>query len=336
MFCFQWHLTDRCNMACRHCYQEKADSAKPEPDLFDWQSLAIKLLVSMGAEPVGIDLTGGEPLIIPDLLLLIECLHHFKNVQRLGVISNGIIADRELLGNLAAFPRLSEIKLSLESGVDEVHDAVRGTGSFARLRSNIPVFVDFFPGKVTLMVTLSRINLTTIEETVSFARNLGVAGVMFERFVPMGNGAQLAASVLSAADWRSAVRTIVTAAGLAPIDPISLATCRAFRIFFDRPPPDNLEVALCNLGRDNMALMPDGTVFPCRRLALPLGNLHRQPFAMLREQLSAWEPARLRPELHGELCRRCTEPECAGCRALAQSLCGDARADDPQCLFNLL
>jgi radical SAM protein with 4Fe4S-binding SPASM domain len=99
-----------------------------------------------------------------------------------------------------------------------------------------------------------------------------------------------------------------------------------------RPGADEpLRGAPCNLGRDSMCLMPDGTVYPCRRLPVAVGNVLGEPFAAIRERLAAYAPDAIRPRLSGPRCGACDARDCAGCRALALSASGDILADDPQC-----
>jgi MoaA/NifB/PqqE/SkfB family radical SAM enzyme len=84
-----------------------------------------------------------------------------------------------------------------------------------------------------------------------------------------------------------------------------------------------------------MALLPDGSVFPCRRLPLPQGNVLEEPFEAILARLAGWAPEALGPGLHGMACGLCGVEGCVGCRALALALRGDALADDPQCVLHL-
>ena len=66
-FTFQWHLTERCNLRCAHCYQESYDS--PEVGYGAWlevlgqlgQLLADWRAESGGPRQLHLTLTGGEP-----------------------------------------------------------------------------------------------------------------------------------------------------------------------------------------------------------------------------------------------------------------------------------
>ncbi|RCK78568.1 MAG: Radical SAM domain heme biosynthesis protein [Candidatus Ozemobacter sibiricus] len=338
MFGFQWHVTDLCNRRCRHCYQSSFSRGAGETDAGGRRTLAAAILGAIPDEPVAINLTGGEPLLLPDLIDLMAHLESFPNLAEICIITNGTIDDESLLRRLGGFPRFSSFKISVESGDPAINDAIRGSGSFERLRTAIPRYADLAGRPVVLMMTLSRLNVGTIRETVAFARQTGAQSIIFERFVPLGQGERLAATVLSAADWARAIVDIGAAAGIS-LDPDDLAACRAFWLRLDPPGREGaedqgLEAALCNLGAGSMALMPDGTVFPCRRLAIPIGNLLREPFPVIRARLAEWETARLRPRLRGTICGNCPYEDCPGCRALARALTGDPLADDPQCVLH--
>jgi hypothetical protein len=58
------------------------------------------------------------------------------------------------------------------------------------------------------MMTLSRLNLASVEETVRWAWETGLDGIIFERFVPLGLGMGLSNQALLSKDWELALRTI--------------------------------------------------------------------------------------------------------------------------------
>ncbi|HOI89965.1 MAG TPA: radical SAM protein [Candidatus Rifleibacterium sp.] len=335
MFGFQWHLTDLCNRRCRHCYQSAHEEADPMAGAAKRRLAADAILAAIPNEPVTINLTGGEPLMLPDLTDLIAYLENYENLAEINIITNGTVEDRKLLTKLGSFARLRSFRISLESGDEKINDFIRGNGSLAGLRRTIPLYREITGKSVTLMMTLSRLNCETIKETVDFARETGADDILFERFIPLGTGLDISESLLSADDWYKAIRSIGAAAGL-EIDPDELAACRAFGLITngEAEPEDILEAALCNLGPESMALMPDGTVFPCRRLQIPVGNILHEPFSAIRLRLAEWECSRIRPKLHGIACGSCPYDDCPGCRALARALSGDPLGDDPQCVLN--
>ncbi|MBF0410349.1 MAG: radical SAM protein [Candidatus Riflebacteria bacterium] len=334
MFGFQWHLSDRCNLRCRHCYQSDFSPAS-ESSLEIRMAMADAIFTGIGdEEPVRIKLTGGEPLLLNDLPDLVDHLEKKPNLAEIHIITNGSIAEDSVLEKISKFKILTTVEISCESGNEEINDSIRGKGNLAMLRRNIPLYIERLHRPVVLMMTLGKHNTGTIQQTVDFARSAGANGLIFERFVPLGHGTMLSSQVLSAIDWRNAIKAITRASG-EEVDADSLAAYRAFWLWFDRPEEDALEAALCNLGDHSMALMPDGTVFPCRRLQIPVGNVLKEPFVEIRKRLSNYNCVNLKKRLNGDTCGNCPFEDCPGCRALSNALSGDPWQDDIQCVLNV-
>ena len=172
------------------------------------------ILAAIPNEPVTINLTGGEPLMLPDLTDLIGYLENYENLAEINIITNGTIEDHNLLTKLGSFARLRSFRISLESGDEKINDFIRGTGSLSGLRRTIPLYREITGKSVTLMMTLSRLNCETIKESVDFARETGADDILFERFIPLGTGLGISESLLSADDWYKAIKSIGDAADL--------------------------------------------------------------------------------------------------------------------------
>jgi len=330
-FGFQWHLTDRCNLRCTHCYQDTFSSAGQRP-LEEIRFMADRIFSNMENTIVTVNLTGGEPLLLPYLFEIVEYLDNFSCVEEINIITNGTIATQETISDLGSRPQIKTLKISLESCERNINDAIRGRGNFERLSSNLELFKK--SGKETvLMMTLAKFNIESIKKTVEWARKRGLNGIIFERFVPFGRGRELISQVLDSVTWRQAVHAIVCAAGLNFSDR-ELAPYRAFWLRLDSDEDDRLKGALCNLGDESMALMPDGTVYPCRRLPVPVGNILKDDLSTIRNRLKKMHPRQLMLRIKGDKLCRCDEEECTGCRALAYALYGDYLADDNQCILS--
>jgi len=300
-FGFQWHITDRCNLRCAHCYQ---DSFAPLPaeNLANVKKLADRVSKGLPDRRISVNLTGGEPLLVPWLFDLIEHLQAFENLDEINLITNGTVATPEVLDGIRRFEKVRYLKVSLESGIHEANDFIRGAGNLAKVSDNVLRYQSKTEKPVILMVTLGGYNLETIEETVRYAGFIRASGVIFERFIPLGHGRKLEGQVLSADEWSQATASIARASRTG-VDPRALAPYQAFWIWLDPQKEERLQGALCNLGDESMALMPDGTVYPCRRLPEPVGNALREPFSKILSRLSQYRP-----------------DADAGCRALARSL----------------
>jgi MoaA/NifB/PqqE/SkfB family radical SAM enzyme len=312
-FGFQWHVTDRCNLRCAHCYQDDFSDASERP-LADLAAMADRIFAALGDRRVSINVTGGEPLAAPWIFELLAHLEAFPDLAEVNLITNGTVAGAPVLERLARLTKLGCLKVSVESHDAAVNDAIRGAGNLARVARNA-VVLRGTGVRVVLMATLSRRNLGSIEGLARLATQLGADGVIYERFVPMGHGLALRDETLGPAEWSRAAADVARVAG-SDADPEDLLPYRAFWLATGSDAPeDRLSGALCNLGDEAMALMPDGTVYPCRRLPIPIGNVLERPFAQILERLASFRP----------------DPTCCDCRALAHALAGDHMADDPRC-----
>jgi radical SAM protein with 4Fe4S-binding SPASM domain len=330
-FGFQWHLTDRCNQRCTHCYQEDFTPGSELP-LASLELAAERILSGVSGETVSVNVTGGEPLLLPGFFDLMSRLQSYANLEEINIITNGTVTPDRVLDGIRSMPRAGVIKVSLESASERTNDIVRGEGNHRKVLQGIERLLARTGKSVVLMVTLARYNIGEIGGMVELARKTGVSGVIFERFIPLGNGLALMNQALDRGSWSRAVAAISAAAG-GDETPEDLVQYRAFWLWTDGRSGGVLDGALCNLGRGSMAVMPDGTVYPCRRLPLPVGNVLRDPFGEIRLRLGRFGVDGIRDRLQGDFCGWCGVEECAGCRAMARAMTGSHLLDDPQCIL---
>lgn len=337
-FFVQWHLTERCNLRCRHCYQRGSGSDELTPaeardvveevaDTLDgWRR-------DHGVEVAGsFSVTGGEPLLRADLWGLLAEMRD-RGFETF-LLTNGTLVDAAAAGRLADLG-VAGVQVSLE-GPEEVHDGVRGAGSFARAARGVRSLRDA-DLRVTLNMTLSRLTAPAALAMAAVARELGVDRLGFARLVPWGRGEALLRELIEPEDLRALYRDLLAAGGegleIVTGDPLAsqLATGWA---------GDGGGEASggCAAGVSGITIGADGTLLPCRRLDVPLGNLRRDS---LRE-VWATSPvlARLRDRrAYPGACGTCPRwSGCRGCRAVAYAVSAadgapDYLADDPQCFL---
>jgi MoaA/NifB/PqqE/SkfB family radical SAM enzyme len=274
-FGFQWHITDRCAGGCRHCYQAAFDGASEMP-AGTLIRIADSIMTALSDAQVSVNVTGGEPLLYQrgGVFELLAHLSAFDNLGELNIITATYGLDQHVIDNLKSIHTLTSVKVSLESHDPRINDGIRNKGHFDMATRNIKTLIDYgLP--VVIMATLSRRNYQSVEGLCKLCADLGAAGIILERYVPLGRGADLADSVLTSNEWRDIAAAVIRVANIdVSID--GLLQYRAFRI--DMPNGllgDDCEVsgAFCNLGASSMALMPDGTVYPCRRVPTAIGKL---------------------------------------------------------------
>ena len=326
-FYFQWHITERCNRCCRHCYQ----NGKPAlelglKDLFRIVEL-MERAVKKWAKRGTLSLTGGEPLLRrDDLYALMDRIDSSAYLEYYDILTNGSLIDEEEAGKLATHPKLRRIQVSLEGATAETNDAIRGKGSFDStinaVRNMRKAGID-----VSIMTTISRLNYKEIPGVIELAGNEGAATLAFERLIPEGAGEGLTDQVITPSELRDLYQQIYEMA-------VNNTKVRVllYRPLFAMIAPDDPTVgALCSAGNNALTIMPDGTVYPCRRLPISIGNVLTDGFFKIWYGSDVLWKLR-NPKRLGGRCHDCELlTQCRGCRAMAYFTTGDYMAEDPQC-----
>lgn len=87
----------------------------------------------------------------------------------------------------------------------------------------------------------------------------------------------------------------------------------------------------CPVGLTSLAILWDGTVLPCRRLEIPIGNILEDGLFKIWYDSDVLWRIRDKNNLQGK-CHGCVNVErCGGCRAIAYATTGDYMGEDIQC-----
>jgi radical SAM protein with 4Fe4S-binding SPASM domain len=214
-----------------------------------------------------------------------------------------------------------------------VTNAIRGKGSFLQAVKGVRELVDA-GNRTSANVTLSHLNVDTIEETAGIAREMGCYGIGFSRVVPCGKGKGLLESLLTPEELKGAYQKVISlnrpSFEVVSGDPLSGTPLGA------EPPQCELTLSGCSAGFSGVTIVSDGSVMACRRIGLVAGNLKEKPLRAIWASSRLLWKMRTRQSYRGK-CGRCSLwPTCRGCRAVAFAYSAakgspDLFADDPQC-----
>jgi len=324
-FYVQWHLTGRCNLACRHCYQDQVPSDLSLDELQRVFGSVVAFRGSMPGRRFRLQFTGGEPLLSPHLMPVLDLAAGAGFQAR--VMSNGTLIDARVAAALAAHGR-PIVQVSID-GRRETHDALRGEGTFVRAIAGADRLRE--QGlQVTFAMTLGRHNVADIPAVAALARE-HADRLGFHRLVPCGRGRVLGAELLSPAELRAAFAVILEQKRASPgLDmPLRDPLWRPFLSCFGGAG----QVGGCSIGYHGLCIDATAEVYPCRRLPVRLGNALRDSLTDLWQDPTL-EALRDRARLKGR-CGRCLlQWQCGGCRAIPFALNGDMLAEDPQCFYS--
>jgi len=338
-FFIQLHLTERCNLSCKHCYQTgknvdemtlsevKAAVREISETLSEWRKT-----YGLNFSP-SFNVTGGEPFLRRDLHEIIAEIadEGFDSY----LLTNGILIDGKRAGDLFNLG-VKGVQVSIE-GPQDIHEKIRGKESFSGSLRGVKNLLDAGL-RVTLNVTLSSLNADSFLDIVELALKLGVHRLGFSRLVPSGRGESMLHSMLPSDRVKDLYETILSLdiGNLSIVTGDPVASQSMIDVSDDR---GHIPLGGCAAGVSGLTILPDGTIVPCRRLYIPIGNIRRDSFRAIWSTSEILEALRDRSRYSGR-CGSCKRwANCRGCRAIAYAYSrakgkNDFLAEDPQCFID--
>ena len=314
-FTLQWHITHRCNLRCTHCYQDDYTAFEARESLERVLDQYDALLHAYNLKGY-LNVTGGEPLTHPDLFWLL------KEAQQRGMVT-AVLSNGTMIGKREAMKLKScsvdYVQVSLD-GTEQVHDAIRGKGSFAQAVEGIR-WLRRYRIFVTVSFTAQRENLRELPKLARFCRDIGVNKLWYDRVVIPAAENENRLS-LTAADF---ARLSKRAAKLNKQGMLSCARALQFL------PCKDKRVYRCMAGERLLTVLADGTVMACRRLPVTAGNIKDSDLLTLYNEHP--DILRIRNAPLPSACTGCTYAElCAGgAKCIAYAKTGRYDLPDPDC-----
>lgn len=321
-------VTQACNHACVHCYNYWFAERAPvnaAGALSRREILPLIRAIRQASRLKGVALSGGEPLLRPDLPDLATDL--VDEGLRVTVITNSrLLTERRV----NAFPRELLFELTLFSAEAAVHDRIAGRpGAFQRV-IEAAVAVRKRQAGLALSCVVSRLNLAGLEQTLELAVALGPDGIALNRV-------NLAAHTLPVADQLVPSTEELRQA----LDTAERVACRAATTFavsvpvppclVDPAPYPHLHFGWCPRGGADAyyTIGYNGLVRPCNHSSVVLGDVRRQSFRAIVKGPKTRAFWRATPTV----CRTCAHPlrdRCrGGCPAASHECFGTATRLDP-------
>jgi radical SAM protein with 4Fe4S-binding SPASM domain len=334
MFHFQWHITERCNLCCTHCYKEEKFIKKEltTSQIFEILDKYYEQLDIWGLNKTQnrISFTGGEPFIRNDFWEILENCYKHKEKITYGILSNGTFINEEIVSRLKDL-NVAYVQISLE-GLEQVNDQIRGRDSFKNAVNSLKLLVKNNVS-TTISMTITSKNLKEVPKMIKLARDIGVGGVGIRRLVPVGMGKKMQESMISPQEVRKLFKYVLGERNKKGLY-IGIG-CEEGLLAQELHLPKNI----CNAGYHSFSVMPNGDVYPCRRLPLFCGNLLENSFEEIMKNSKELIEIRNLNNIN-KTCQSCPYfNEClGGSKCIASAYFKDPFAPDPQCwrLFNEL
>lgn len=328
-FYFQWHFLNTCNLRCKHCYQENYQFH--DMDMATLKRIADEIINTLKKWRMygRISLTGGEPFTSKHLHELFQYLDDSEQIVSIDILTNGTLITDEDVIKLKKYKKLHQIQISLDGGTAEVHDSVRGKGNFEKAINGIRK-LKAAGIEVALMYTLQNLNKDGVDDYIDIAIKENVDALTVERVTPCGQSAM--EDIVSADEIRKIYTSITKRANAMSSKPV----IRRARPLWVNTLCDNTRTdcnigGFCPVGLTALAILHDGTVLPCRRMEIPLGNILTDGLFKIWYTSDVLWKIRDKNNLKGK-CHNCQDlASCGGCRAVAYATTGDYLEEDPQC-----
>src|SRR5450759_355152 len=263
----RFHLTQRCQLSCTHCYTSSSPLLPKDDELpmERWLQLVDEFAANGGEK---ILFTGGEALVYAGSIDVMRRAHDAG--LEVTLFSNGMLIPR-YIGDLVEVADI--VQISVDGPTAEVHDAIRGRHSFRRAIRAIRMLLD--EGIETRVSTTVMLDnwaaikaglpgfIAQFEDTdLSFRISYGA--------MAHGRGTQLNHS-LDTEQVREFVDDLL----------------RRVRQTENRAGGPNPVQKISNCGyAEQLVIAPDGLVYPCHLLSGALGHVDQLPVSEITKDLA--------------------------------------------------
>jgi radical SAM protein with 4Fe4S-binding SPASM domain len=330
------HITNQCNLRCKHCYASAGQKLENELSLAEIKKL-IDDLDKLGTQYI--ILSGGEPFLHKGFFKILGYCNK-KKIHTM-ITSNGTLITDAVAKKLKEYAYLDSVQVSIDSHDPKKHNDFRGLNNAFQLALNGIKACMKSGIKVSVMTTLSKMNIGSMEKMLDFFSSLGVDGIAFERFVPEGRGADMRDQTLSPQELKTSLSKLAklreknSKIKIWSNDPLLQFTDKKLNKLTNIYKKSDNVCGGCSAGILGSCITPDGYVTPCTRMYKRIASIREQSLRDIWENHSLFKKLRRRK---GNLKGKCGKCEyiniCGGCRAAAFHASGDVCAQDPSCWLN--
>lgn len=318
MLIVAWETTSACNLSCSYC--RASATPMPEQDELSTKE-ALDFIDDIAPLNPMLILSGGEPLLRPDVFLLAR--RAADRGMRVSLATNGTLLTPKIADKLSS-SGVTRLSISLDGSSPKMHDAARGEGCFERALKGI----ESLSGRIDFQInfTVTNRNEGEIPAIFDLAERLKAKALHFFFLVPTGRGRdedmvspERQEELLYLIDDERSKRSIETQ-----------VTCAPQFARIARAGTGRRRSGGCLAGTSFVFVSRKGAVYPCGYLPVRAGSIREKKFTEIWERSPVFMALRER-KLKGS-CGGCSfRQACGGCRARAYAASGDYLEADPSC-----
>ncbi len=320
-FTLQWHITQACDLHCKHCYDRTSRTAVAYDQaltiLDDFRAFCREHHV-YGQ----VTFTGGNPLLYPRFSELYQAAS--ARGFQLAILGNP--APRESLEELQAIQPLEFYQVSLE-GLSEHNDHIRGAGHFRRTIEFLAILKDLGIYSM-VMLTLTRENQEQVLPLAEVLRGK-VDLFNFNRLAMVGEGAQLLSAPTKG--YGGFLRRYYEASLANPCMGLKDNHLNTLFAKDGRELFGGCTGYGCGAAFNFLSLLAEGEVHACRKFPSHIGNTCESTLSEIYHS----EAAR-KYRAGSQACNDCKiRAVCGGCLAVSHGMGLDVFTEkDPYCFFD--
>lgn len=273
-----------------------------------------------------INVTGGEPFIHSEFFKILQLFFDNEKFFSYGILSNGSLINDNTSEKLKKLSP-SFIQLSIE-GTKNTHNEIRGKGNLEKVKqainslakNNIKTIISF---------TAHKDNYMEFNKVANFCRVNNVFKLWTDRLVPFDGAKKLTDKVLTKKETLEYLNIIFKSQSqkfLFKRPKTIIESKRALQFMADK------SIAYrCRAGEGILTVMEDGTIYPCRRLPIKVGNIHESNLYDIYKTSKLINE--LRDSTPPDECKSCIKIyEChGGAKCISYAVTGNMYARDPGC-----
>ena len=333
-FVFQWHITDKCDQRCKHCYIFAEDNNIPLIEMSYNQMVyvvesCISMCKAMNRKPY-FAITGGDPILNPDFWNILKVLKYYK--IRFCILGNPFHIDDNVCMRLKSYG-CEKYQMSID-GLRNTHDEIRREGSFDETIEKIKC-IRKSGMTCAIMTTVSGTNFKELPQIIDIMVKNKVDVFAFARYCPTS----LEKSTHIEPDeykellevcWKKFIQYRNSNTEFIFKDHLwTLFFYEKGMLRIDKNLQDNVIYSGCHCAISHLSILPNGDIYACRRLDSKVGNIFEDNlYGIFTGENLSW----YRQYNNFKKCSKCELLRfCRGCPSVSYGYTHNFYESDPQC-----
>lgn len=239
-------ITSGCNFNCVACYRPKQTERDVSKDDL------IRIIDEIDTFGVkNIIISGGEPFTKPYLEKIVMYAHQHEIKST--IVTNATLIQERHQNFIKKY--VSDLNISLDGHNEAVNSKTRPLLSFGKVINVLHMLKKNYI-RFNIITTLSKQNISYLEEMIAFGKSIGAKEHHFVRFIPIGRGSNYTQWYLSNEEWFRVIKRLQ----------------QSKRLLFD----EKYLTGDCGAGTEFFCVLSNGDLTICTRKSqkeLRLGNI---------------------------------------------------------------